>query len=98
MVIIFIDSLQKSPGGKEWSACGGTVDFFTETNSPFAPTLKKVGLTKGSSTTVTSMADMSSIGRCRGSFKRNVSNLAAPETIVDEMADSIATRILWSNA
>jgi hypothetical protein len=41
---------------------------------------------------------MSSIGRCRGSFKRNVSNLAAPETIVDEIADSIATRILWSNA
>jgi hypothetical protein len=74
------------------------VDFFKETNSPFAATLKKVGPTKGSSTTVTSMADVSSIGRIRGSSKRKVSSFPAPEIIAFEMADSIAPRISSSNA
>jgi hypothetical protein len=98
MVIIFADSLQNIPGGKEWSGCRGTVGFFREINSPFTPALKKVGLTKGSSTTVTSMADISSTGRLRGSLKRKVSNFRAPEIIADEMAPSTAARISSSNA
>jgi hypothetical protein len=98
MVTIFSNSLQIIPGCKEWPGCGGTVGFFKETNSPFAHTVKKFGPKKGSSTSATSIADVSSIGRLRGSSIRRASNFPAHVLIVVKMADSISVRISSSNA